>query len=117
MAWDLCFIVSWGYLLARVASRAFAWLAGEQGATPRKPPWRLLGFAPLVAVGGDVAENLSVWFALALHWMGTDVLACVVLWFGALGSLAKLGGLVACLPLAAVRGWIAVKEGAARRSR
>ncbi|MBA3477192.1 MAG: hypothetical protein H0T52_02150, partial [Lautropia sp.] len=66
-------------------------------------------FAPLVAVGGDVAENLSVWFALALHWMGTDVLACVVLWFGALGSLAKLGGLVACLPLAAVRGWIAVK--------
>jgi uncharacterized protein (DUF2235 family) len=103
MFWDLCFVACWGYLLARVSSRAFAWLAGSRSVDSTRPWWLGLGFAPLVAVCGDVAEDLCLWLALALHAAGTDTLALLGLRLGGAASLAKILGLAACLVLVAVR--------------
>jgi uncharacterized protein (DUF2235 family) len=108
MAWDLAFVACWGYLLGRVASRAFAWLAGPRGPSSRKPAWHWLGMAPVFAVNGDLAEDAMTLVALGLHGLGADLAAGVCLWLGALGSIAKFGGLLACVPLLAVRMWIAL---------
>jgi hypothetical protein len=110
MFWDLGFIAAWGYLLARVASRAFSWLAGSRGPSSDLPPWRWLGMAPLLAVGGDVAEDLLTLSAMALHSIGVDSLAHLCLWAAGVGGLAKFGGLLACLPLLVVRIRIAAVE-------
>jgi uncharacterized protein (DUF2235 family) len=104
MFWDVGFIACWGYLLARVCSRAFAWLAGDRRVDSGRPMWRLLGFAPMVAVIGDACEDLSVWLAMALNFAGTDGLAVAVLWAGAVCSALKFAGLAGCLLLLVV-GW------------
>jgi hypothetical protein len=114
MFWDFGFIAAWGYLLARIASRAFAWLAGSREPSSGMPSWRWLGMAPLVAVGGDVGENLSTLLAMALHGLGVDVLGYSVLWLGGIAAAAKFGGLIACLPLVGVRMWIALSGGRPR---
>jgi uncharacterized protein (DUF2235 family) len=108
MVWDLGFIACWGYLLGRASSRAFAWLAGLRGPGAPMPAWRWLGMAPLFALNGDLAEDAMTLAALALHGMGTDLAAGVCLWLGAVGSVVKFGGLLACVPLLAVRVWIAL---------
>lgn len=108
MFWDFAFIACWGYLLARIASRAFAWLAGRRRPDTPLPAWRMLGFAPLAAVAGDMAENLCTLGALALHGIGTDLSAAGLLWLGGVAAGVKLGGLLACVPLLAVRLWIAM---------
>ena len=115
MVFDLGFIASWGYLLARVASRAFVWMAGQRHPGSRLPAWRVLGMAPLLAVGGDVSEDLLTLAALAAHGVGTDLLAQLCLWLGAVGAVCKWAGLGACVPLLAVRCWNALPG--VRRSR
>ncbi|HEX6707248.1 MAG TPA: DUF2235 domain-containing protein [Albitalea sp.] len=111
MLWDLGFIAAWGYLLARISSRAFSWLAGSRGPGSGLPPWRWLGMAPLLAVGGDVAEDALTLLAMAMHGIGSDLLANGFLWLTGLGALTKAAGLLACLPLVGVRIWIEVKAG------
>jgi hypothetical protein len=65
--------------------------------------------APLAAVGGDVAENLLTWFALACHGIGADMVANCLLWLGGVGAAIKLAGLAACAPLVVVRCVIALR--------
>ena len=108
MFWDFGFIAGWGYLLARVGSRSFAWLAGTRGPASPLPRWRALGMAPLAAVGGDACENLFTLAALAAHAAGTDAVAYLFLWLAGASALCKFSGLIACLPLLAVRCWIAM---------
>lgn len=108
MFWDLAFIACWGYLLARVSSRAFAWLAGSRRPQAPMPAWRWLGMAPMVAVLGDVGEDVCTLLAMLLHGIDATGLGYALLWLGSWGSVAKLGGLVACVPLVAVRLWIAL---------
>jgi hypothetical protein len=90
-------------LLARSASRAFAALAGARRANSPMPWWRWLGFAPLAAVGGDVVENLLTLGSLAASGLGTQVVASLLLWLVGVASWCKLLGLLACVPLLAVR--------------
>ena len=108
MFWDLGFVVCWGYLLARIASHAFARLAGSRQPGAPQPAWRWLGMAPLVAVGGDVCEDLATLAALALQGLGTDVAALLLIAVVGIAALVKWAGLVACVPLLLVRAWIAM---------
>jgi hypothetical protein len=108
MLWDFGFIAGWGYLLARVASRAFAWLAGARNPDSGAPAWRLLGMAPLVAVGGDALENLFTLAALALDGIGAGPLVASALFCTGAAAIVKWAGLVGCVPLVAVRLWIAM---------
>jgi uncharacterized protein (DUF2235 family) len=103
MFWDLLFVACWSYLLARVASRAFAALAGARRANSPMPWWRWIGFAPLAAVAGDVIENLLTLGSLAASGLGTQVVAALLLWLVGIASWCKLLGLLACVPLLAVR--------------
>lgn len=96
MVFDLAFIPCWGYLLARIASRSFAWLAGAQRPGAAPPRWGWLGMAPLVAVGGDVAEDLSTLALLALQDMGAEHGAWLAGILMGLCALAKLLALLAC---------------------
>lgn len=111
MVYDLVFIVAWGYLLARVSSRAFAWLADERQPGAPLARWRWLGIAPLIAVGGDVVEDTTVWLAMAGHAAGADNFAAVSLWLGGLASLCKFAGLAGCLPWIGLRYWISFEPG------
>ena len=115
MAWDFGFIAAWGYVLARICSRAFAWLAGARRPGSGMPAWRWLGMAPLAAVGGDVSENLCTLAAMAVHGAGVESLAQGLLWLGGVAASVKCLGLAACLPLLLVRAWIVV--GSARQRR
>ena len=103
MLWDLVFIACWGYLLSRIASRAFAWLAGFRDVNSPLPAWRWLGFAPMLAVSADVAEDSALWAALALHGAGTDTLAAAALWLGGAASALKFASLAVCMVLVVVR--------------
>jgi len=115
MFWDLGFILGWGYLLARISSRSFAWIAGARSPKSRMPLWCWLGMAPLLAVGGDVTEDLLTWFALVAHGIGTDMVAHALLFLTGMASLAKLAGLVACVPLVVVRFWMIFRPNSEKR--
>ena len=109
MFWDFAFIGCWGYLLARIASRAFAWMAGARDEKSSSAvAWRWLGMVPLLAVGSDVSEDLLTLAALAMDGIGAEPLRLVCLWLAGLASAGKLAGLVASVPLLAVRLWIAM---------
>jgi uncharacterized protein (DUF2235 family) len=108
VAWDLAAIVSWGYVLARVASRAFAWLVGVRGPRSTGPWFAWLGMMPLVVFGASVLRDGLVLATSAMSLIDAEVLQGV---FGfavhAAGLVAWLG-LVGCLPLFAVRLILAV---------
>ena len=106
MLWDFGFMAGWGYLLARVASRAFAWLAGARNPDSGAPAWRLLGMAPLAALGGDALENLFTLAALALDGIGAGPLVASALFCTGAAAMVKWAGLLGCVPLVAVRLWI-----------
>jgi uncharacterized protein (DUF2235 family) len=108
MAWDFVFIACWGYVLARIASRAFAFLAGFRRPGDKLPAWRWLGLAPMIAVVGDVGENVATGVALIAHGLGSPLLVAMLLYLGGMLSIAKLGGLVASLPFLVVRLALAV---------
>jgi uncharacterized protein (DUF2235 family) len=103
MAWDLVFVVCWGYWLARIASRGFWWLASRRAAKSQRPPWRALGFTPLLAVAGDATEDVMLLLALALDGLGGEGLSMAALWFGGLASVVKWVGLAGCLPWLLIR--------------
>jgi hypothetical protein len=106
MFWDLGFIAGWGYLLGRVASRAFAWKAGSRTVASDRPRWLLfLGFAPMTAVLGDLSEDLCLWASLACNWAHAGPVALAFLWLGSLGSIAKYFGILASIPLLLLRIW------------
>jgi hypothetical protein len=108
MFWEFGLIACYGYVLARVSSRSFAWLAGARNPVSPLPSWRVLGMTPLLAVGGDVGANLMTLAAVAIHSGGADVLAHMCLLFAGVGAVFKFGGLLATLPLLALRCWIAL---------
>ncbi len=108
MFWDFGFLASWGYLLARIGSRSFAWLAGIRSATSPLPKWRALGMAPLLAVGADACENLLTLAALAMHAAGAGAIASLCLFLAGASALGKVAGLISCLPLIVLRCWIAL---------
>jgi uncharacterized protein (DUF2235 family) len=114
--WDFGFLVSWGYLLARISSRSFAWLAGIRCATSSLPKWRVLGMAPLLAVFAGACEDLLTLAALAMHGVGAGTMAGVCLFLAGASALGKVVGLIACLPLIALRCWIALPGVPRRRS-
>jgi uncharacterized protein (DUF2235 family) len=108
MVWDLGFIAGGGYLLARIASRAFAWLAGWGTPGMALPAWRVLGFMPLLAVGADVSEDLLTVAAIASDGLGAAPLAWLLRTGATIALWLKLSGLAACVPLVLVRLWIAM---------
>ena len=67
VAVDFFIIASYGYLLARGAGWAFARRAGLRrvGMKPSKA-LNCLGMAPLLAISGDIVENLLTWLTLAV---------------------------------------------------
>lgn len=67
VAIDFFIITSYGYLLARGAGWAFARRAGLRrvGMKPSKA-LQILGMAPLVAILGDIVENLLSWLTLGV---------------------------------------------------
>ncbi len=120
MSFDLLFIACWGYGLARVASRAFRWLLGTRDpGDDQRPRWLWLGLAPMVAVFGDVAEDLLTCITLALQTASMTPLVTPALYAVGLASAVKFAGLLACLPLLVVRYWLAFEPrqsfGPARR--
>ena len=106
--WGFGFTACWGYWLARIGSRAFAWLAGARRPGAAQPWWRALGMMPLLAVGGALAAGLATLAALALRALGTDLLAAALLWLAGVAVSAQLVGLLGCVPLLAVRLWLAL---------
>ena len=106
--WLIPFTMSWGYLLARIASRAFAWLVGQRMPGDPMPSWVRFGMAPLVAVGSGIGVTLSIWAALALHGVGVHSIASAMVWSSSAFAWSSVLGLVACIPFGCVRMWIIV---------
>jgi uncharacterized protein (DUF2235 family) len=100
---DGLFIVGYAYLLARLASRAFAWLARWRRVGAPRPSWdRLpLGRALPTMLIGDAVENV---LGLAALCVADPRWSPVLLWLGSFGSVAKWLGLAGVL-LLALMGW------------
>ncbi len=107
--WDLVYLGGWSYFLARIASRAFAWMAGVRNVASPSPRWFALGMAPLWLVSACLAVDGFTWAALAAHGIGVDGLGEVFTWFLAASWIAKMAGVLACLPLVVLRYWIAFR--------
>jgi uncharacterized protein (DUF2235 family) len=106
--WDLLFAGSWGYLLARVASRAFTWMVGQRHPGDAVPWFCPIGMAPLLAVGGDVAADVLTWLAMAAHGAGAGFVAVLMLVAAMIASICKLLAIGACVVFVAIRLLIAV---------
>lgn len=102
MFWDLGFIACWGYLVAWVTSWSFTRWVGRRTVRSATSRGLWLGSGPMLAVLGDLVEDLGLWMALAWHWAGSDTIAFAALWLGSLGSLLKILGLAVCLLLVAL---------------
>ena len=91
LAWDLLFLLAAAYLLSRLASRVFTWLAGWRH--PGESRSRLLlaiGWLPALAFGADALEDLSTLAAVALETLGMPRLAGVALLVMSACSMVKL---------------------------
>ena len=106
--WQIATIFAWGYLLARVASRSFAWLAGARNEQSRAPAWRWLGMAPLTAIGGAAMSLACIDLAIVSVAIGAVLLRPAFVIVAALFLVVALIGVLGCLPLLLVRLWIAV---------
>lgn len=99
MVWDLAFIACWGYIVARLSSRAFTRLVRPRQPGAAMPSMSWLGMAPLAAVGGDVCENVLTLLALGMHGLGSDSLAWLMWVLVPFASAAKFLGLLGSLAL------------------
>ena len=98
MAWDFVFIAAFGYLIARLASRVFAWLAGLRRPGQARPRWLLaLGWLPALAVGADALENTATLAAMALPHLGMPSVGTVMLFAVGVFSIAKIAGYALCV--------------------
>ena len=98
MAWDFVFIAAFGYLIARLASRVFTWLAGWRRPGQPRSRWLLaLGWLPALAVGADALENTATLAALALPFLGMPSVGTLALFVVGAFSLIKLAGYALCL--------------------
>lgn len=107
--WDLIYLAGWSYFLARIASRAFAWMVGVRNVHSPSPRLFLLGLAPLGLIAACLAVDGFTWAALAAHGIGVDWLGRFFTRLIAVSWIAKLAGVVACLPLLVLRYWIAFR--------
>jgi uncharacterized protein (DUF2235 family) len=103
LVWDLGLIASYAYLLATLASRAFARAAGlNRLGRPVPRLLNLLGWALPLAVFADVAEDLASWATITfgdnelwlLAWLGRLAMATcsVAKWAGLLGVFVLVLG-------------------------
>ncbi|OWQ45510.1 hypothetical protein CDL60_19950 [Roseateles noduli] len=91
MACDLVFLLAAAYLLSRLASRVFTWLAGWRKPGDSRSRWLLaIGWLPAIAVGADAFEDLSTLAAIAIHLLGMPGVAGLALYVTALFSLIKV---------------------------
>ena len=98
MAWDFVFIVAFGYLIARLASRVFTWLAGWRRPGQPRSRWLLaLGWLPALAVGADALENTATFVALALPHLGMPSFGTGALFAVGAFSIVKLAGYALCI--------------------
>jgi uncharacterized protein (DUF2235 family) len=116
MFWDLGFVAGYGYLVARVASRAFAWLARGRNPDSTQPAWRVLGMAPLMFIFANVAKDLLTLAAIGTQAAGTTWGATALFWLVGVSALVQFLGFIACLPLVALRAWILLPGVPRRRS-
>ncbi len=106
---DFFMIPAYGYLLARAVSWAFAKLAKLRTIASKEPKLlNLLGYAALVMILGDIAENIFTWLVL---WTQQSVLVPnVETVFGVLMTLAALAKWLGCAGSAALVGWACVAK-------
>jgi uncharacterized protein (DUF2235 family) len=103
MVWDLAFVGAYGYLVSRIGSRAFTWLAGERRPGEAMPWWRALGMAPLALVAGDVVADSCTLLAMLAQWSSVHWLAVGLLWIGGIASYVEVLGALGCAALLLVR--------------
>jgi hypothetical protein len=98
IAWDFVFIAAFGYLIARLASRVFTWLAGWRRPGQPRPRWLLaLGWLPAIAVGADALEDTATLVALALPHLGMPGVGTLALFAVGAFSVVKLAGYALCI--------------------
>lgn len=96
---DFGFIAAYGWLLGLCATWAFREMTGSRRPDDRVSPLLLLGKAPLLAVPGDVLENLFTLLTLwAIEWQAGGPAALLGAAMMA-ANLAKWTGLAGCLLL------------------
>lgn len=100
VVWDFVLIVCYAYVLATLASRAFAHAAGfNRHGRPAPKALNVLGWALPLMVFADLAENAFTWFALTLGHLELWWLAWICRLGMALGAAAKFVGLAGVLAL------------------
>jgi uncharacterized protein (DUF2235 family) len=91
MAFDFVFLLAAAYLLSRLASRVFTWMAGWRRPGESRSRWLLaVGWLPAVAVGADALENLTTLAAIAIQLIGLPGVAGLTLYLVSLFSLVKV---------------------------
>jgi hypothetical protein len=91
MFWDLVAIVGIGYVLARISSRSFTFLAGfSKPGQRRSVLFPIVGVFPVIALLSDVGEDLLTLLAIALERLNAPFFVPSLLILVGLFSLSKV---------------------------
>jgi hypothetical protein len=91
MVWDLVAVCAIGYLLARISSRSFTFLAGLSEPMQKWRAWLpIAGILPAAALFCDSAEDLLTMMAVVLQRVGAPLLVPWLLGVVGVFSLVKL---------------------------
>ncbi|WP_431261615.1 T6SS phospholipase effector Tle1-like catalytic domain-containing protein [Roseateles chitinivorans] len=91
LAWDLAFLLAAAYLLSRLASRVFTWMAGWRKPGDHRSRWLLaIGWLPALAFGADALEDLSTMAATVIDLVGMPKVAGLALGAMSLCSVVKV---------------------------
>lgn len=117
LVWDLALILSYAYVLACLASRAFTHAAGlNRLGRPVPTALRVLGWALPLAVFADLGENLASWATISLGhaelWLLASVGRAAIL----ICTLGKLTGLLGVAALVLGQGLLGPQSDAGRAS-